>query len=81
MQRLSRAGEFRGWLLAAVLAALDLRGRDIIVAMQFLFPGRHAAPDGDITAICSKAREQNPERVLCLTSLVADKAAGEPSWH
>jgi sirohydrochlorin ferrochelatase len=86
MQRPSRAGEFHGRLLDAVLAAPDLRGTDIIVAMQFLFPGRHAAPDGDIAAICSKAREQHPERALRLTTLVgahpafatlvADRAAG-----
>lgn len=40
-------------LLAEQLRAPELRGRDVIVSLLFLSPGRHAGPDGDIARICA----------------------------
>ncbi len=42
-------------LLADQLRASALAGRDVIVALLFLLPGRHAGPGGDIAQICADA--------------------------
>ncbi len=42
-------------LLADQLDAPALAGRDVIVALLFLLPGRHAGPGGDIAQICAAA--------------------------
>jgi sirohydrochlorin ferrochelatase len=36
--------------------------RDVVVAMLFLSPGRHAGPDGDVARLCLAARSDLPER-------------------
>jgi sirohydrochlorin ferrochelatase len=48
-------------LLADVLAQSGHAGRDVIVALLFLSPGRHAGPGGDIAEICSAS----PARTHC----------------
>lgn len=40
-------------LLADQLALPGFAGRDVIVALLFLSPGRHAGPDGDVARICT----------------------------
>ncbi len=40
-------------LLADQLGAPGFAGRDVIVALLFLSPGRHAGPGGDIARICA----------------------------
>ncbi|MFZ9746424.1 MAG: sirohydrochlorin chelatase [Opitutaceae bacterium] len=48
-------------LLAEVLAQPAHAGRDVIVALLFLSPGRHAGPGGDIAEICAAS----PARTHC----------------
>lgn len=45
---------------------------EIVVAMQFLLPGRHAGPAGDVAAICRTARDSNPGLKTVMTKLVAE---------
>lgn len=52
-------------LLAEVLAQPAHAGRDVVVALLFLSPGRHAGPGGDIAEICAAS----PARTHC-TSLI-----------
>jgi sirohydrochlorin ferrochelatase len=42
-------------LLAGLLRRPGWNAGDVIVAMQFLLPGRHAGPDGDVANICHEA--------------------------
>jgi sirohydrochlorin ferrochelatase len=48
----------------------DARAGRVIVAMQFLLPGRHAGPNGDIVRICAAARRRHPGLRVALTDLV-----------
>lgn len=43
---------------------------DVIVALQFLLPGRHAGPDGDVARICADARQRHPGIRPVVTDLV-----------
>ena len=47
-------------LLARALRAEPFGAGEVVVALQFLLPGRHAGPDGDIAEICSAAEAQRP---------------------
>ncbi len=47
-------------LLAARLRTAPFDAGDVVVLLQFLSPGRHAGPDGDIAAICAEARRERP---------------------
>jgi sirohydrochlorin ferrochelatase len=42
-------------LLAGLLRQPDWNNGTVIVAMQFLLPGRHAGPEGDVAKICRDA--------------------------
>jgi sirohydrochlorin ferrochelatase len=42
-------------LLAGLLRQPDWNSGTMIVAMQFLLPGRHAGPEGDVAKICREA--------------------------
>lgn len=44
----------------------------VIISMLFLSPGRHAGPDGDVTAICREAEKRNPGLQTVMTSLVGE---------
>jgi sirohydrochlorin ferrochelatase len=46
-------------LLADVLRRPEIAGRDVVVALLFLAPGRHAGPAGDIAQICAEAAAEN----------------------
>ncbi len=48
-------------LLADVLAGPACAGHEVVVALLFLSPGRHAGPGGDIAEICAAA----PARTHC----------------
>lgn len=50
--------------LADVLRDPGLPSRDVIVALLFLSPGRHAGPGGDIAQICAAA-EQDVAGLRC----------------
>lgn len=45
-------------LLEQALAQAPFHQGDLIVALQFLAPGRHAGPAGDIATICAQAKER-----------------------
>jgi sirohydrochlorin ferrochelatase len=45
---------------------------DVIVVLQFLSPGRHAGPDGDVATICSEARKSQPLLRTHLTATIAN---------
>ncbi len=46
--------------LAGLLASGALPAGDVVVAPQFLLPGRHAGPGGDLAAICAAAQKRQP---------------------
>jgi sirohydrochlorin ferrochelatase len=52
---------FNDPLLAACLRTAPFDRGDVVVLTQFLSPGRHAGPDGDIAQICAQARAERPE--------------------
>jgi hypothetical protein len=60
-------------LLAGLLRSRGWNSGDIVVAMQFLLPGRHAGPHGDVAAICNAAREASGGALrTVMTPLVAE---------
>ncbi len=70
-----RAGpefDFCNPLLADLLATPPWNGGRVIVAMQFLLPGRHAGPDGDVAEICRAAEAGHPGLKTRMTKLVAE---------
>ena len=55
-----REGEeyaFNEPLLARRLAAAPFDAGEVVVALQFLSPGRHAGPGGDVAGICAEAEQ------------------------
>ncbi len=72
-------------LLAEVLAQPAHAGRDVVVALLFLSPGRHAGPGGDIAEICaaSPARTHCTDLIgthpLALAALAASLPPPSPS--
>ncbi|WP_404421668.1 sirohydrochlorin chelatase [Nibricoccus sp. IMCC34717] len=47
-------------LLAHLLTTAPFDDGEVLVLLQFLSPGRHAGPGGDIAQICDEARRQRP---------------------
>lgn len=54
-RREGAAYDFCEPLLAGLLRQPGWHAGEVIVAMQFLFPGRHAGPTGDVAEICRAA--------------------------
>ena len=71
-----REGEeyaFNDPLLEDALPAAAAAGfREIVVAQQFLFSGRHAGPGGDITEICKKFTQASPDIVVKTTNPIGE---------
>jgi sirohydrochlorin ferrochelatase len=65
---------FNGALLEEALQRLQQDGetRRLVVAMQFLGPGRHAGRGGDVETICEEARAQNPALEIGITRLLGE---------
>ncbi len=63
---------FNDPLLAARLRTPPYDRGDVVVALQFLSPGRHAGPEGDVAEICSAAREGQPLLRTHLTATIAN---------
>jgi sirohydrochlorin ferrochelatase len=62
-------------LLAALLRQPGWNHGTVIVAMQFLLPGRHAGPDGDVAKICHEAEVASGGALRThLTGLVGEHA-------
>jgi hypothetical protein len=57
-------------LLAAVLRRPEFSGRIVVVAQQFLSPGRHAGPGGDVAEICRAAEQAQPGLKTFATKLI-----------
>lgn len=57
-------------LLERLLRFEDWREKEVIVAMQFLSPGRHAGPDGDVAQICREAQADERALKTLMTELV-----------
>jgi sirohydrochlorin ferrochelatase len=55
------AYDFNDPLLARVLRMAPYDAGDLVVALQFLSPGRHAGPGGDIETICKEAQSERPQ--------------------
>ncbi|MBI2813750.1 MAG: cobalamin biosynthesis protein CbiX [Opitutae bacterium] len=63
------AYDFCAPLLAGLLSAPPWNAGHVVVAMQFLLPGRHAGPDGDVAAICRAAEAAQPALKTRMTAL------------
>ena len=57
-------------LLAAVLRSAEFSSGPVVVAQQFISPGRHAGPGGDVAAICTAAEQAQPGLRTHLTELM-----------
>lgn len=57
-------------LLAALFDQPEFARGELIVAMLFLSPGRHAGPDGDVAEICRAAEGRHPALRATMTELL-----------
>jgi sirohydrochlorin ferrochelatase len=64
--------DFSDPLLAALLRRPEFAGRHVVVARQFIAPGRHAGPGGDIADICRAAERACPGLSIHLTDPIGD---------
>jgi sirohydrochlorin ferrochelatase len=71
-RRPGREFDFSGPLLSDLLATPPWNSGRVVVAMQFLLPGRHAGPAGDVAKICVAAEATHPGLKTRLTKLVAE---------
>ena len=72
-----RAGaeyDFNEPLLEKLLEQEEWNRGEVIVALQFLLPGRHAGPGGDVAKICLRAGQLHARLRTRLTPLVAEHA-------
>jgi hypothetical protein len=75
MERRSGAEyDFNEPLLARALRAEPFNRGEVVVALQFLAPGRHAGPDGDVAEICRAAEGECPGLKTRLTEPLAVEA-------
>ena len=65
------AYDFNEPLLATVLRTPPFNSGEVIVALQFLSPGRHAGPGGDIATICAEAERERPGLSTQMTEPIA----------
>lgn len=61
-------------LLAAALRTPPFDQGNVVIALQFLSPGRHAGPGGDIAVICSAAETERPSLRTQMTEPIAADA-------
>jgi sirohydrochlorin ferrochelatase len=73
-RREGAAYDFNEPLLATVLSTPPFNSGEVVVALQFLSPGRHAGPGGDIAEICQSAEEANPGLQTQMTEPIAADA-------
>lgn len=66
--------DFNGALLEQALdaCAADDPHANVVLAMQFISPGRHAGTGGDIARIAADARERHPDMQISVSKLVAE---------
>lgn len=66
------AYDFNEPMLEKLLARDGWNSGDVVAAMQFLLPGRHAGTGGDVAQICRRAEAASPGLHVRLTPLVAE---------
>ncbi|MGB5735929.1 MAG: CbiX/SirB N-terminal domain-containing protein [Thiohalocapsa sp.] len=71
-RRAGREYDFNGELLGDVLAAAARNGELIILAMQFISPGRHAGAGGDIEGIAREVMESHPGARAVMSPLIGE---------
>lgn len=72
-RRASAAYDFCEPLLGRLLGSPGWNEGEVIIAMQFLLPGRHAGPEGDVAAICRAAETASGGKLRTTpTGLVAE---------
>jgi sirohydrochlorin ferrochelatase len=72
-RRAGSAYAFNEPLIATLLRTPPFEAGDVVVALQFLSPGRHAGAGGDIAEICEAARtERTGLRILVTDTLGPD---------
>lgn len=59
-------------LLAGLLRTRPWCEGEVVVAMQFLSPGRHAGHEGDVAQICLDAGKEHPRLATVMTPLVGE---------
>ncbi len=64
--------DFADPLLAKLLSSAPWFESRVIVAMQFLLPGRHAGPSGDVAEICRQAEATHPQLRTRMTRLISE---------
>lgn len=64
--------DFTAPLLADLLATPPWNSGRVLVAMQFLLPGRHAGPGGDVAKTCRRAEAAHPHLQTSMTGLVGE---------
>jgi hypothetical protein len=69
-RRSDPAYDFCAPLLADLLGSPPWSTGRVVVAMQFLLPGRHAGPVGDVAEICRRTAQAHPELRAQMTDLV-----------
>ncbi|PWG63956.1 sirohydrochlorin chelatase [Spiribacter halobius] len=62
-------------LLEDLLDQAGFSEGEVVVAMQFLSPGRHAGPDGDVAEICRAAQARHPGLATRMTPLLGEFGA------
>ena len=67
-RRPEREYDFNDPLLADLLNQPGWNTGEVAIALQFLLPGRHAGPDGDVARICRDAETRNPGLSTRLTA-------------
>ena len=70
-RRPGEAFDFNEPLLENLLGTDGFASGDIVLAMLFLSPGRHASSNGDVAQICAKAIEKFPRLKVHMTDLVS----------
>ena len=70
-RREGAAYAFNEPLLATALRTPPFDRGDVVVALQFLSPGRHAGPGGDIADICAAAEAEQPGLRTQMTEPIA----------
>ena len=74
-RRDGEAYRFNEPLLVDLLASRAMAESDVILAMLFLSPGRHAGEGGDIAEICDQAMAQSPGLRVTTTRLAGEHDA------
>ena len=73
-RREGEAYAFNEPLLATALRTAPFNCGEVVIAMQFLAPGRHAGPGGDIAEICQAAELASPGLQTQMTEPIAGDA-------